>query len=637
MLQYLRDLLSSDGYAPHGFCLLWQPALIWTHVVSDGIIALSYFSIPVALVWFVRRRNDIAFSWVFWCFAVFILACGTTHIMSIWTLWHSDYGPEALVKLTTAIASVATALALWPLLPKALAIPSPRQLSIANELLAARIAERDEAIARLRAEVAERERAEALLEERGRELYLAKIAAETANKAKSDFLANMSHELRTPLNAILGYAQLLKRDRSLSERQSIALQTIRQGGEHLLTLITDILDLSKIEAGKLDLDPSAVDLRSCFTGIVDIIRVRAEEKALSLVFDVPQDLPRAVLVDQKRLRQVLLNLLGNAVKFTDAGTIGLSVTIVSRDETHIRLGFAIADTGIGIAPDHLGKIFQPFEQAGDAQQRSGGTGLGLSISRQLVRLMGDEIRVESRLGEGSRFWFELSLPLVAAESVSSAAAGGVTGYAGPRRRVLIIDDIAANRAVLADALGDLGFEVAEATNAQEGVDQAAAAPPDLILMDTRMPGMDGIEATRRMRQIPALRAIPIIAVSAGAMADDQARSLAAGASAFMSKPIEIEELLRHIGQHLGLSWIQEPAPSLEAAPLIVPPRPEIELLHGMAMAGDMREIRQRATHLAGLDARYRPFAEQLLQLARSYQSKAILNLVELYLKREQSA
>jgi signal transduction histidine kinase len=240
-----------------------------------------------------------------------------------------------------------------------------------------------------------------------KELAIARDHAEAANRAKSVFLANMSHELRTPLNAILGYAQLLQRDRTLTAWQSNASSTIEQSGEHLLTLITDILDLSKIEAGKIELTLAPVDLSEFIQGISDIIRIKSEEKGLDFLCTIDRDVPAYVQADQKRLRQVLLNLLSNAVKFTDRGRVDMHVQVLSEPGGKARLRFEVQDTGTGISPESLKLVFHPFVQVGDEQHRSGGTGLGLTISRQLVRLMGGEIQVESAEGKGSSFSFDL--------------------------------------------------------------------------------------------------------------------------------------------------------------------------------------------------------------------------------------
>ncbi|UZW57316.1 ATP-binding protein [Sphingobium sp. JS3065] len=322
-----------------------------------------------------------------------------------------------------------------------------------------------------------------LIEQESRELHIAKTAAENASQAKSDFLANMSHELRTPLNAILGYAQLMENDPGISDKHLVGARTIHQSGTHLLALITDILDLSKIEAGKLELFPAPLELRSLARGIADMIRVRAADKGLRFRSEVSPDLPAHVLADEKRLRQVMINLLGNSIKFTSQGEVGLHIALVSGDENRARVRFEIRDTGVGIPADQLVQIFQPFEQVGDVERWAGGTGLGLSISRQLVHLMNSEIRVESEVGHGSTFFFELVVE--AAPAAGSAAIETITGYAGPRRTVLIVDDTPANRAVLVEKLHGLGFLTAEAGDGLEGLKQAELLTPDLVLMDRR--------------------------------------------------------------------------------------------------------------------------------------------------------
>ena len=479
------------------------------------------------------------------------------------------------------------------------------------------------------------DRLEDLVRVRTTELSEAKLTAELASQAKSVFLAAMSHELRTPLNAILGYAQILGRDSSLSERQAAGLTTIEQSGEHLLTLINDILDLSKIEAGKLDLLPTVIDLPEFLRLIADIIRVKAEEKSLLFLYEAPADLPRAIQADEKRLRQVLLNLLGNAVRFSDKGHVALRVTTMPGDAGAIRIRFEIEDTGIGIAPAQMGSLFRPFEQAGDVHRRFGGTGLGLAISRQLVRLMSSDIGVRSRPAEGSVFWFEIAVPLAEVELASIAPSSTIVGYEGARKRALVVDDVPGNRKMMSDFLATLGFEVSEADDGASALEAARAVPPDLVLMDIVMPGMDGIEATRRMRADPALARVAIIGVSASTSKSDEERVRAAGANVFLSKPVDLGRLMGEIATLLELSWIHEPRADNGAAvpgPLLPPPRAELEALHRLAMIGNMKDIREHASHIASLGERYRPFGERLRMLAEAYRSKAILELVESFLK-----
>ena len=306
-----------------------------------------------------------------------------------------------------------------------------------------------------------------------------------------------------------------------------------------------------------------------------------------------------------------------------------------------RLRFEVRDTGSGIDVAELDTIFQPFEQVGDAQRRLGGTGLGLSISRQYVRRMGGDIQVESVLGQGNTFWFELEVPVVVAETTTAMTRRIVTGYQGPRQIVLVVDDLAENRAMVADMLKPLGFEVVEAANGREALEIAQNLLPHLILMDIVMPEMDGLEATLHLRRLAAFQNVPIIVVSASVTSSDHEKSARAGANAFLPKPIDLNALLGQIALMLQLDWTyalprEKPSPESETTELLVmPPAEEMEILHHLAKLGNMQAILQRAAYLAELDERYGQLASQLSLLAKSYQSKTILNLVEQWLKKNQ--
>jgi PAS domain S-box-containing protein len=470
--------------------------------------------------------------------------------------------------------------------------------------------------------------------------------------ARSAFLAKMSHELRTPLNAILGFAQILLDSRHLDERQTRSARIIRQSGEHLLALINDVIDLARVDAGKLALSPSEMDLSNFLAVVADIIRVKADEKQLQFSVQAEPDLPAAVKADDMRLRQVLLNLLANAVKFTDAGQVSLRVRSLGpatqgpQGQWQARLHFEVADSGIGMGPDQLERLFQPFEQVGEAGRRSGGAGLGLAISRELVRLMGGELQVASQPGRGSVFSFDLDLQVVAGTNLP-APLGRIIGHEGPRRRVLVVDDAPALRALLAETLSLVGFDVITANDGQEGVTRARLLTPHLIVMDMTMPVMGGLDATRALRAQPGFAELPIIMTTASEAGEVEAACLAAGASAFVPKPIDNTRLLRIIGRLLSLTWIHEQrnaaaGQAMGLAPtngssgssgnapmaMVGPPPDELEELLRLARIGNMREIRARAEQLRALGPRYHPFATRLSHLADNYQSQAILSLVE---------
>ena len=465
---------------------------------------------------------------------------------------------------------------------------------------------------------------------------MALAEAQRLAKVRSDFLAQMSHELRTPLNGILGYAQILGRDATLDQPQRRAVGVIQHSGEHLLTLINDILDLAKIEAGKLELAPADVALGPLLESIAEMIRVKADQKGLSFACELGPDLPFAIRVDARRLRQVLLNLLSNAVKFTDHGSVKLAVARSAAGA----LRFEVHDSGVGVDARQREVIFQPFEQTGDAHRRRGGTGLGLAITRQFLNLMGGDIAVEDARGGGSIFWFELNLPTAEGMLEPAAPQLQVSGYEGARRTVLVADDVPENRVLAVDMLERLGFRMLEAADGYEAVAQATAFHPDLILMDILLPVMDGLEATRMLRQLPGLERVPVIAMSAGASSIDRERYLAAGLNELLPKPIDYDSLLERIESLLQLRWVVDAAPPAVAAPdsaMVVPPPAEMAALHQLARIGNMHDILRRAEHIATLDARFGPFVARLSTLAAGFESKALLRFVEACLEPESSA
>ncbi len=478
------------------------------------------------------------------------------------------------------------------------------------------------AIANTRALEAERKRAEALAE---------------LDRAKSQFLANMSHELRTPLNGILGYAQILKKGKTLSDQQKNGLGIIHQCGEHLLNLINEVLDISKIEARKMELYPKAIHFPEFLEGVAEICRIRAEQKGIELIYETLTPLPKAIQADEKRLRQVLINLLGNAVKFTEKGMITFKVGYQQE-----KFRFQVEDTGIGIAQEELEEIFLPFQQAGEKSRETEGTGLGLTISRQLVELMGSSLQVKSIVGEGSIFWFDLDLDEVEQwDNDANNWERDIIGFKGNKRKVLVVDDKWANRSVLVNLLEPLGFEVVEAVNGLDALNKASEMKPDVIFMDLVMPVMDGFEATRRLRISPDLANIVVIAISASVFDFNQQQSQDVGCDSFLPKPFREADLLEKLRVHLRLEWIYEKEKASiggsfshgaksEDEPMIAPPQEEIAVLLDLALRGDLRGITKRTTQLEALDQQWVPFATHLRQLAQGFKGKQIREFLKQY-------
>lgn len=465
------------------------------------------------------------------------------------------------------------------------------------------------------------------------DLEIKKDLANAANQAKSEFLANMSHELRTPLNDILGYTQIMHRAKDLNEHRK-GVDVIEQAGSHLLTLINDILDLAKIEARKMELFPKDFHFPSFLVGVAEIARVRAENKGISLKFLSDENLPSGIKADEKRLRQVLLNLLGNAIKFTDRGQVIFQVQLLNlNSQTNItKIRFTIQDTGVGMSPDQLEKIFLPFEQVGSQSKQSEGTGLGLAICRQIVEMMGSKIEVKSTLNAGSVFWFEINL-LLSDEWVSSATSserGKIIGYIGEAKKVLIVDDRPVNRIVISEVLKSLGFLIAEAENGREGLEQLAKFKPDLVITDIVMPEMDGYELARTIRQSYS-QELPILAASASVSQADQSLAIASGCNDFLEKPINLEKMLMFMQKYLNLQWIYaetETKVTPEQPEMILPTSEELKPLYQAIKIGDIEEVEEEAKRLAQMNPLYQGFCDRILTLAAEFDENGIIKLVK---------
>lgn len=428
--------------------------------------------------------------------------------------------------------------------------------------------ELEAATAQLQTEIAERKQTEIVLQK-------AKEAAEVANRAKSEFLSKMSHELRTPLNAILGFTQVLTRDNSLNWEQQEHLEVINRSGEHLLNLINDVLDMTKIESGRTSFNETSFDLYSLLDSLEEMLQLKAKSKGLQLIFKRLSDVPQYVQTDQGKLRQVLINLLGNALKFTQEGSVILRVSLLEPEQINhqiedssttssiefMKIQLEVEDTGFGIAPGEMHSLFEAFVQTESGRKCQEGTGLGLSISQQFIELMGGKITVNSILNQGTTFKVEIPIKLAAtvdieAQQPQQKVIGLEPGQ--PLYRILVVEDRWENSQLLIKLLTPLGFEVRAAENGLQGVALWKSWEPDLIWMDMGMPVMDGYEATKQIKSQLKGQATVIIALTASALEEERSIILSAGCDDFMRKPFQVSVLFEKLAQHLGVRYIYEP-------------------------------------------------------------------------------
>lgn len=464
------------------------------------------------------------------------------------------------------------------------------------------------------------------------ELQEARRSAEEASRAKSSFLANMSHEIRTPMNAVLGFTDLLLRDSSLGSQQRERLGLISRAGEHLLDLINDILEMSKIEAGRATFSPMSFDLFQSVEDLARLFELRAQRKGL--VFDVVRlgELPRFVVGDEGKIRQVLINLLANAVKFTDSGKITLTLGLAGAPT---RLFAEVADTGPGIAEEEHRKLFRSFGQTESGLKAGGGTGLGLAICRAYAGLMNGSVSFVTALGKGSTFRFEFVVELGREEDARTRTpVRALRLEAGqPPCRVLVVDDGAENRLLLGDLLSSAGFEIREASGGVEALATFAREEFGAVLMDQRMPDLDGKEATRRIKATARGRTTPVIVVSASALDENRREAMEAGADGFIRKPFRPEEVFGELARVCGVRYVEqgedEAARSVTGSPGLLPervralPAATLAQLRNSTIIGDKERL---LGLLAALGPEHGPVADGLRLLAEDYQYQALLDL-----------
>lgn len=518
MFDFLQQFVSGN-YAPHGYCLLWQPELVWTHVVSDALIAAAYFSIPVALVSFVRRRPDVEFGKMFWLFALFILSCGLTHVMGIWNLWNGDYGAEAIVKAVTAAASVPTAILLWPLLPKMLAIPSPSQLQLKNDELALALAERDQVLDQLRAEVQQRERAEAAL------VQAKKI------EAVGQLTGGIAHDFNNLLQAIAGNLELITRSPERVDKVQRWAANATSAVERGTKLTGQLLTFSRQQR----LEARAIHVGKMLEEMAELLR-NSVGPTVQLEFRIADDLC-PVGSDRTQLELAILNLAINARDaMPRGGRLLVSAEMRDVEDGGSQLALSVVDTGSGMTPEVQERALEPFFTTKGPGE---GTGLGLPMAFGVARQSGGDLLIDSEVGRGTTVTMLLPCNVDASEEASAETSRSGAAEGSAVYDILLVDDDDEVREALADLLVSDGHACEQVRSAAEALEAFERKTFDLLLLDFAMPGMNGAELAFEARKLrPEVKLLFITG-----FADSEAIDRAVGGNArVLKKPVSSAQL-----------------------------------------------------------------------------------------------